>query len=761
MSTPVIAEQVDVNKKIPCEKTPAEQLAIMEAYTLAHRSESNPLSREVNCLQVLYPALFRRIQPEDKIIGRLDVLPVGFGCVTSVGGVGHYCNFSKLEAFKSSLAQDSHPRIDALLEYWKTHDTRSIYFRQTLKDDALGKFVDVNYPAIATARLSGMYLDYNLLLDLGLTGLSEKIHQKLDAAIVRGDNQATTLHRAFLDVLEIVLNVIDRHIQLAASELDNSHDLARKKHLSDLIDALMHIRTQKPETFLQGIQLSWLYSLCAGVVNYGRMDDYLGGLLVGDLNAGRLSEREGIDYIRSHYRLIEARKTTVNGRVIVGGRGRRQPTSADIYCRLAIQAVQENQDTEPQFTLRIYQGMDQAIYQQALDAIGTGITYPILYNDDVNIPAVMHSMQVSEEDAEQYVPFGCGEFVLSGRSVGTPNTCMNVLKILNIALSGGIDFWDGKNKSGGVALKNPQQITCFDDVLSNYQNLLDYYIGITAKAQASSYSVMNQQVGFLLTSLLTSDCITREKTLLNGGAYRLGGTNETYGNTNASDSLAAIKKVIFEQQKYGYSTLIDALKVDFVGHEKMRSNLINAPKFGNDDSYADEIAVQMHEYICNGVRDAARHVGLDSYLVVIINNQVNTEWGRATSASADGRKRGVYMSNANNPQSGADKNGPTAMLNSLAKLEAKYHAGSVQNIKFSKTLFNTHRPLVNALMEGYFEQGGPQLMVSVVGKGELEAAYQHPENYPNLIVRVGGFSARFVNLDRDVQLEILNRTLND
>lgn len=761
MSTTVIAEQVDVNKKIPCEKMPAEQLAVMEAYTLAHRSESNPLSREVKCLQTLYPTMFRRIQAEDKIVGRLDVLPIGFGCVTSVGGVGHYCNFSKLEEFKASLPEDFHGRVDALLDYWHIHDTRSIYFRQTLKDDTLGKFVDVNYPAIATARLSGMYLDYNLLMDLGLAGLEAKVQQKLDNAIGRNDSSAITFHQSLQGVLAIVATVIERHIQLAAHELEATEDLARKQHLSTLIDALMHIRTDKPETFLQGIQLSWLYSLCAGVVNYGRMDDYLGSLLVNDLDAKKLTERQAIDYIRSHYRLIEARKTTVNGRVVVGGRGRRQPADADIYCRLAIQAVQENQDTEPQFTLRIYQGMDSAIYQQALDVIGTGITYPILYNDDVNIPAVMHSMQVSEEDAEQYVPFGCGEFVLSGRSVGTPNTCMNVLKILNIALSGGIDFWDGKNKSGGVALKTPQQITRFDDVMSNYKSLLDYYIAMTAKAQASSYRVMNQQVGFLLTSLLTHDCIEREKTLLNGGAYRLGGTNETYGNTNASDSLAAIKKVIFEQQKYRYSTLIEALKHDFVGHEKMRHELINAPKFGNDDSEADEIAVQMHEYICNGVRNAAQQVGLDSYLVVIINNQVNTEWGRATSASADGRKRGVYMSNANNPQSGADKNGPTAMLNSLVKLKAKHHAGSVQNIKFSKTLFNTRRPLVNALMEGYFEQGGPQLMVSVVGKGELEAAYQHPENYPNLIVRVGGFSARFVNLDRDVQLEILNRTLND
>lgn len=432
-----------------------------------------------------------------------------------------------------------------------------------------------------------------------------------------------------------------------------------------------------------------------------------------------------------------------------------------MYCNLAIQAVRENKDTEPQFTLRIFKGMSQEVYNNALDAIGEGLTYPILYNDDVNVPAVMNSMGISEQDAQHYVPFGCGEFVLSGKSVGTPNTCVNILKILNIAIAGGTDFWDGQDKSGGTELLQPAQITSFDDVMANYKDLLDYYIDLTAKAQSYSYEVMNQQVGFLFTSMLTDDCIGRSKALLDGGVYKLGGTNETYGNTNAYDSLAAIKKVIFEDKKYSYRELIEALKVDFEGYERMKFDLINAPKFGNDDSYVDDIAVEMHEYICNGIKDSAKRVGMDSYLVVIINNQVNTEWGRATSASADGRHRGVYMSNANNPQSGADKNGPTAMLNSLVKLKAEVHAGSVQNMKFSKNMYNDKRMIVEALLDGYFEQGGPQIMVSVVGKGELEDAYHNPEKYPNLVVRVGGFSAKFVNLDKDVQLEILNRTLND
>ncbi|AYV24022.1 pyruvate formate lyase family protein [Vibrio mediterranei] len=753
--------QVDVNKKIPCEKPAIMQLEIMEAYTRAHQSEENLYKREVACLSELYPVLFRQIESEDIVVGRLDALHIGFGSVTSVGGVGHYCNFDKLEAFKTELSPEEHSRVDVLLDYWKERDTRSIYFRQTLTEATLGKFVDVNYPAIATARLSGMYLDYNKLIDNGIGGMRRLIGDKLDSARACHDTKAIALHESFLGCFDIVEKVIDHHIKLCAKELEVTTDLTRKHQMNDLIDALNAIRNDKPQTFLQGIQLSWLYSLCSGVVNFGRMDDYLGDLLVADLETGRITERQAINYIRSHYRLIEARKTTVNGRVVVGGLGRRNPETADVYCKLAIQAVRENKDTEPQFTLRIYKGMNQGVYQDALEAIGEGLTYPILYNDDVNVPAVMNSMQISEQDAQHYVPFGCGEFVLSGKSVGTPNTCINILKILNISLTGGTDFWDGQNKSGGTTLLQPEQVTSFDDVVKNYKDLLDFYIELTSKAQAFSYQVMNQEVGFLFTSILTDDCIGRSKALLDGGVYKLGGTNETYGNTNAYDSLAAIKKVIFEDKKYSYSELIQALRVNFDGYDRMKYDLINAPKFGNDDAYVDDIAVEMHEYICNGIKDSAAKVGMDSYLVVIINNQVNTEWGRATSASADGRHTGVYMSNANNPQSGADKNGPTAMLNSLAKLKAEIHAGSVQNMKFSKNMYQNKRMIVEALLDGYFEQGGPQIMVSVVGKGELEDAYHNPEKYPNLVVRVGGFSAKFVNLDKDVQLEILNRTLND
>ena len=760
MNDKSVVEQVEVNKKVECEKSLEEQLAIMEEYTRTHEkySDGNIFKRELECLKVIYPKMFRSIEKQDLVLGRVDALPVGFGSVTSIGGVGHYCIFSKLRAFREQLADESmKERVDIMEKYWDNNDTRTIYFNDVLKDDTMGKFVDVKYPAIATARLSGMYLNYNLLVENGIPGLKEILFEKIQKT---NDEKQKHVYESFLGCLEMLIQTADYHIEMAEAAKKEA-DEKRCKELDNLITAMENIKIKKPETLLEGIQLTWFFSLLAAVVNFGRMDDYLGELLEADLKSGRLTENEAKEYIKSLFKLIEFRKTTVNGRVITGGKGRKNPKAADLFCKLAIQAVRENKDTEPQFTLRIYSGMNEEIYNDALDAIGEGITYPILYNDDANIPAVMNSMKVDEKTAEQYVPFGCGEFVISGKSVGTPNTCMNILKILNISLNGGIDPWDNLDKSGGVKLKTSDKITDFEEVVSQYKRLLDYYIDITSKAQSYSYKVMNNLCGFIFTSLLTDDCIGRGKMLLDGGVEYLGGTNELYGNTNVADSLTAIKKAVFDDKKYALAEVTEAMNKNFEGFEDMRRVLINAPKYGNDDSYADDIAVDIHNYICNGIRNSAKDAGLFSYLVVIINNQVNTEWGRATSASADGRLSGVYMSNANNPQSGADKNGPTAMLNSLVKLKADLHAGSVQNIKFSKNMFNSNRDIMKGMFKTYFENGGPQLMVTVVGKGELEEAYKDPGKYPNLVVRVGGFSAKFINLDKDVQEEILNRTLND
>lgn len=750
---------VAVAPKEPLYLSAIDQLKIMIDYTKVHEkySHEDKLIREIECLKVLFPKVFRPMYEDDIILGRFDSLSIGFGSVTSVGGPGHYCRLEKLDDLFSQLGDEYKEDKNYLKNYWKDQDTREIFYKEKLFGDVLGRFVDVLYPAIITARFSGMYLNYNLLLDNGIDGLKEKINSK------RKENQNSVKeYDSMIEALNILQSVIRHHIEEVTVKLKTEPlSPRRKNNMEKLLIALKRIENQKPNSFISAMQLAWLYSSVAGVVNYGRMDDYLGDYLVADLENNIITEEEAIDYIRCQWRLIEVKRTNVNGRVIIGGKGRKNIKNADVFCRLAIEATRRAKLVEPQFTLRIYEGMNNDIYNQALDCIGEGLTYPILYNDDVNIPAVMNSMKVNEKMAEQYVPFGCGEFVLSGQGVGTPNSCINLLKTLTIMLHDGIDQWDYKNKYGNLKIKNMKDIKTFDEFFDEYKKLLKYYIELTGEAHANSYKVMNKEVGFIFTSILTDDCIGRGKMALDGGVKHLGGTNEMYGNMNTADSLTAIKKLVFDEKKYTLKEIQDVLAKDFDLNRKIKEEMKLAPKFGNDNEYADSIAVELHEYVCNSVRNTAPKIGLDSWLVVVINNQVNTEWGRATASSPDGRIAGLYMSNANNPQSGADINGPTAMLNSLTKIKANIHAGSVQNIKFSKNLYNEERVKIKALFSTFFKKGGPQLMVTVVGPEELKAAYEDPENYKNLTVRVGGFSARFVNLEDDVKREIMARTCNE
>ncbi len=750
---------VTVAPKEPLYLSPIEQLHLMKRYTNTHKkyTNRNKLTREIECLKVLFPKVFRPMYEDDLILGRFDPLLIGFGSVTSVGGPGHYCRLEKLDGFLEKLGNEYKDDIDSLKEYWKKNDTREIFYKERLIHGVLGRFVDVLYPNIITARFSGMYLNYNLLLDNGIAGLKKIIEEKKNI-----NKHSENEYNSMLSALDILVGVIDKHIDEVEEKLDKQAlSPKRKMEMERLLTALKRIRLDKPNSFISAMQLAWLYSSVAGVVNYGRMDDYLGDYLVADLDNGILTKEEAISYIESQWRLIEVKRTNVNGRVIVGGKGRRNPENANVFCSLAIEATRRAKLVEPQFTLRISEDMNKDIYKQALDCIGEGVTYPILYNDDVNIPAVMNAMQVGLKEAEQYVPFGCGEFVLSGQGLGTPNSCINLLKTLTILLHDGVDQWDYKYKYGNLEVKKMNEIETFDQLFDEYKKLLSYYIKLTGEAHAYSYKLMNREVGFIFTSILTDDCIGRGKMVLDGGVKHLGGTNEMYGNMNAADSLTALKKLVFEEKKYTLTEIQNALAKDFDGYDIMKEEMINIPKFGNDIEVADQIAVELHEYVCNEIRDYAKEIGLDSWLVVVINNQVNTEWGRATSSSPDGRIAGLYMSNANNPQSGADKNGPTAMLNSLSKIKANIHAGSVQNIKFSKRIYNRERAKLEALINTFFKKGGSQLMITVVGREELEKAYKNPEQYKNLTVRVGGFSARFINLEDDVKREILARTCND
>ena len=749
-------QNVEQSKKIPCSKPLPEQLEIMEAYTQTHRRLSGETRerREVECLKVLYPRLFRPIEEGDLFAGRLDFLPVGFGCVTSVGGVGHYCVFRKLRQFQEKLPGELKPRVDAIYDYWLNNDVKTQFNREMIVDDTMGMFIDTAFPLIATARLSGMMLDYPKLLENGVPGLRSLLESHAAA------DPGNDFYKAGLECLDILCDSAMALRDDALAQMEAS-DGKRRGQLKTMADALEAIPLRAPETFVEALQLFWLYALLAGVINYGRLDDLLGPYLASDLKQGRISEDLAYDYIKSLWTMIENRRTTVNGRVIVGGKGRRHPEEADVFMHIALKVCRDCRYVEPQFTLRIDSSTTEQTWDEALDAIGAGATYPTLYNDEVEVPAVAYGMRVDGKTAEWYVPFGCTEFVIQGQSTGTPNICINLLKLLTIYMNGGVDPDDGLRKDAGADIRPLEDYAGFEDFYAGYKALLDIYLDKSVEAQYHSYEVMNRNVSFLFNSLLTDDCIERGRALLDGGVRYLGGTCEIYGSINTSDSLEAIRELVFTKHKYTLRQIHDAMLANFDGYGLLRRDCIACDKYGNDLDTADGLANDLYEFYAKGVRDRGIKVGMQYFLVVISNNQLNTEWGCRTAASPDGRLSGMYMNPANNPQGGANVCGPTAMLNSLARFNAKYHAGSVQNIKFTPAVFNGNREIIKALFRTYFDRGGCHLMVTIVDRGQLEDAMVHPEKYPDLIVRVSGFSAVFVELPRNVQEELLSRVLYD
>uniref|UniRef100_UPI0027298EB4 pyruvate formate lyase family protein n=1 Tax=uncultured Faecalibaculum sp. TaxID=1729681 RepID=UPI0027298EB4 len=420
------AQNVEVSRKLPSEKTPEEQLALMERYTRVYRenlSEDKAI-REVRCLSVIYPDLFRHLEPGDLTAGRLDFLPIGFGCVTSVGGVGHYCVFHKLRGLKNELPEDQWHRVDALYDFWQEHDLKTLYCQDVLDETVTGRFIDCAYPYMATARLSGMMLDYGKLMRLGVPGMKEEIRSRL---VLDPDNAYL---QASLEMMDLFEQVIHAQQQLV-TESREVPESAKARMIQDLAA----IEQAAPATFRQALQLFWLYALCAGCINYGRLDIILGPYLKADIDAGIETEESAQEVLESLWMLIENRRTTVNGRIIVGGRGRPDPEAADLFAKICLRVVKKLRCVEPQFTFRFDSRTDPVLKDMAYECIAAGATYPTLYNDDVNIPAVQYAMRVDRKTAEQYLPFGCGEFVIQGQSVGTPNTLLNMVKVLQIAMN--------------------------------------------------------------------------------------------------------------------------------------------------------------------------------------------------------------------------------------------------------------------------------------------------------------------------------------
>lgn len=561
--------------------------------------------REMKCLQAQTEMIFLPLRPGDLFAGEIDRMFVGIDPERGdIVETAYYCQHTMLKEHLADGSLDSALRrdIEDLLSFWAIEDTHakcrasfSADIAQALPSDAYYENDELSYPMYG---FGGPCLDYDKLMQVGIGGLRDQLTKRLATA----DNEdAIAFLRACLGALEAFCAVAIRYAQQAAALFASDACDCPEDGLR-LRDDLYHICEFPPQTYAQAIQLFWLYSLMSLTRNYGRMDVYLGDFLAADLEKGRIDEKEADRLTLALWKMIARRTDNFNNRVIIGGKGRRNAPNADVFAEYAIRAQVASGETIPQLSLRCYESMNELLWRQAFHALANGCTFPILHNDDVNIPACRQALRVDEAAAEQYMMYGCGEMLIDHQGIAAPDGALNLAKLLDVTLNNGVETYSGRRM--GLALGSLLEYSSFEALLEAYFAQVRHQMDILSRVQASIYDCVARYAAYPFLSMLYDDCIARAKPILTGGARYRGGIVECFGNTTMTDALVAIRTLVYEEKSVKPERLLAGLRDNFVHDPDLRAKLIKAPKFGNDDERADALNVEVTRQICRIAQEA-------------------------------------------------------------------------------------------------------------------------------------------------------------
>jgi pyruvate-formate lyase len=736
-----------------------QAIAFTDAYK-CHRDD-HPALREAACLRTQFPALMGPIEPDDVFAGgwadarMCYVGTMWWAMVANRKGptkqAGYCFDFAASERWGETDADRR--AIDELEAFWEHEYTCAKTQAQLPEEHARCVRRDGQ---LAGGEGCGfcVALDMDRLLQLGIPGLQSLVDEGERRAVSEDGDVA--FFQGLRTALEVVIDVC-RHYESQARDLlarsDDASDIARLERIAASLEAIVE---RPPATLHEAMQLLWTYTLIVSGkhLECWRMDGALGDFFARDIDEGQLSEEEATELVLGLWRAWGKHGDPAVCRVVIGGRGRRNPETADRFCLAAMEATRRHHWRIPQLTLRFHADQDPALLRKAFDVIGDGCVFPMLYNDDVIIPGIMRALNVGEEEAAYYHPLGCGEYMLGGMSPSLLNFGWSVPKSLEAALRGGVD---AEGQPIGLAAPPLDDDSTVEQLEASLREQVAFAADLAAQCHAGSNVVLGKECSFLLASLLTDDCVSRGKSMMAGGARYPGACVMGHGFTNAADALHAIRKLVFRERSVPLTQLVEALDADFKGYEDLRRRLTGLPKFGNDDDEADgEVAAlwSMMSELCD---EAGKRHGLPFFTLSSVNPG-GYFMGRLCGATADGRRAGQPFAIGNAPTAGNDTHGLTALLNSLSKVDPA-NGGTASNVKLAKRLFHENRPKLDALFDVYWRRGGMQASVSVVDQEELVDAMEHPDRYPHLLVRLGGWTAKFVELERVQQEEIIRRSI--
>ena len=383
----------------------------------------------------------------------------------------------------------------------------------------------------------------------------------------------------------------------------------------------------------------------------------------------------------------------------------------------------------------------------------------MMWNDKV-VPDGLMALGVSRDDAYNYIPVGCNELGIPGQFYFNPGAGANYISSLELSLTSGKGY-RGQRKAAPLALPAPELKT-FDDFTAAFGAYLADSIRTTYHAEMKQLRAQMSWGQTPLTSCFFDGCVEKAQDLTQGTKYNILSCGGVFF-ANAVDSLAAIREVVYEKKQATLEEVAAACAANFKGHERLRAKLLAAPKHGNDDPRLDDVIRLVEKLrdkpmkeICRDPRDGSRFGNTH----VVRSSAVRT--GRVTAATPDGRLAGTPLASSVAASAGCEKSGPTAVLNSVARLRSaeSWQTGYQVNLRFQGVMLkdSTNRAKVRAMINVYFNRGGQELQINAIDSETLRAAQKNPEQYRDLVVRIAGFSEFFVNLTPDMQEDIIART---
>ncbi len=727
-------------------KTISEALAYAKRFTAAYQAQTDILLREVECMRAQYPAILDPIGPDDLYVGYYEMPLVGYcySWSSDIGTVGYFADPLRLReiAENMQLCQADRDAAKELLEYWADRRT----FAKIRAAHPHINEGDVKFLTEIYVRLAEINLDFDMLLRLGLPGLGREL-TRMDA------EAPSPVRKAELLILDLVADVL-RHYAAQARSLMAAANEKRQRELSRMAEALERLCDHAPDSFYSAMLLFNLVAMMTTVDNFARMDVYLGDFLAHDLKAGVLTRDEALELLVPLYsRLGDLFPTS--GRIVIAGEGRRNPENADVMALLILDAAIIVHKSAPTLSMRLYPGMNTALWDKACDALEAGCSYPLLFNDAVNIPARMRGYRVSREEAEQYIMSNCGEYGLWGRSIHSPDCAINYAKILELTLNNGVDPVSGEKT--GLETGNATGFRRFDELLQAFETQCTFFIQRTAACLQPIYSGAAADSKNLLMAMLHHDSFENGTGLLEGSRYLICDI-ETHAVVTVADSLLAIRKVIFEEQKMSMETLLAALKANFAGYQREHALLKRAPKFGNNHPEADAMTRYVSDFIYEECAKQADRFDIQAITASQITVDGYITYGGCCGATPDGRLAGTPITNSTNPSNGSDRQGITALLSSMSGVDCSLSGGQVCHLKLTPDSFSKEkRAATSAMISVFFASGGGELSIYTVRQEDLLDAVEHPEKHENLMVRIGGYNARFITLSRPLQEEMIAR----